>query len=228
MAEGKIRSFLYQNEDVCVAQQPVLQAINPSAQVNFLTFVPYFDSSRFPFIEKRSEEFFGCGRMSRQDRDKYSSNTLHIYEYFVAPQPKRGLFVGFDKRSEEKVGIPYAWIQTALDHTQCNQQDFYRHCEIVLQPSDTTENWPRVGLEAMASGSILIVDNRGGWRRQVHHGVTGWLCDNERDFIYYASKMAYEPSFRFEMALCALERLDRLAGVAVSQESWEKVFRVIR
>jgi hypothetical protein len=226
MAEGKIRTFLYQNEDVRVTQSAVLRALNPSAEVNFLTFVPYFDASRFPFIEQRSTEFFGCGRISRQDADKYARNTLHIYEYFVAPVFKRGLFLGFDQRSEQKIGKPYAWIRTAVDQNECSQQEFYRHCEIVLQPSDTTENWPRVGLEAMASGSILIVDNRGGWRRQIEHGVTGWLCDHERDFIYYASKMAYEPNLRKEMARRARNRVEMLAGIAASRQSWAELFRV--
>jgi hypothetical protein len=79
----------------------------------------------------------------------------------------------------------------------------------------------------MASGSILIVDNRGGWRRQVKHGVTGWLCNHDRDFIYYASKMAYEPHLRREMAHRAKYRVEQLAGAAVSQQSWTDVFRVI-
>ncbi len=26
----------------------------------------------------------------------------------------------------------------------------------------------------MASGSVLVVDNRGGWRQMVEHGKTGW------------------------------------------------------
>lgn len=40
----------------------------------------------------------------------------------------------------------------------------------------------------------------------VEHGKTGWLCDHERDFIYYASKMAYEPNQRADMAEAARER----------------------
>src|ERR1700730_5551504 len=62
MAEGKIRTFLYQNEDVRVAHSFLLGALNQSAEVNFLTFVPYFDISRFPFVAHRSDEYFGCGR----------------------------------------------------------------------------------------------------------------------------------------------------------------------
>jgi hypothetical protein len=227
MAEGKIRTFLYQNDDVRAVHSFVLRAQNHSSEVNFLTFVPFFDLSRFPFVAHRPDEYFGCGRISRQDADKYASNTLVIYEYFVAPKLKRGLFVGFDQRSREKIGTPYDWIRTAVDQNECSQQEFYRHCEIVLQPSDTTENWPRVGLEAMASGSVLIVDNRGGWRRQVEHGVTGWLCNHERDFIYYASKAAYEPDLRMQMALRARDRVSAIAGPAVSAQSWLEVFRTI-
>ena len=227
MAEGKIRTFLYQNDSVRMTNGPILQALNPNARCNFLKVRPYFDSSRFPFVEKRSESFFGCGRISRQDTDKYARNTLHIYEYFVAPKFKRGLFLGFDKRSEEKIGKPYDWIRTALNQNECSQQDFYKHCEIVLQPMDTTENWPRVGFEAMSSGSVLIVDNRGGWQLQVQHGVTGWLCNHERDFIYYASKMAYEPNLRLEMAYRAQATVEGLAGPTVSLGSWAEVFKVI-
>ena len=108
-----------------------------------------------------------------------------------------------------------------------SQQDFYKHCEIVLQPTDTTENWPRVGFEAMASGSVLVVDNRGGWRQMVEHGKTGWLCDHERDFIYYASKMAYEPNLRRDMAEAARERGMELGGLESSVSSWEEIFEAV-
>ena len=97
----------------------------------------------------------------------------------------------------------------------------------MLQPTDTTENWPRVGFEAMASGSVLVVDNRGGWRQMVEHGKTGWLCDHERDFIYYASKMAYEPDLRDEMAEAARVRGLELGGLEVSMESWKEVLEAM-
>lgn len=227
MAQGTIRTFLYQNDDVRQQNAATLQAINPAAPAKFMTFVPYFDASKFPFVTKRSEEFFGCGRISRQDADKYSVSTLHIYEYFVAPKPKRGLFLGFDQRSASKIGRPPPWIATARDHRACSQQQFYEHCEIIIQPTDTIENWPRVGLEAMSSGSVLIVDNRGGWRRMVEHGKTGWLCDTPRDFIYYASRMAYETDERHRMAERAQKHAKQVAGMDQSKESWKKVFEEI-
>lgn len=178
-------------------------------------------------IASKHSEFFGCGRISRQDADKFSASTLHIYEYFVSPKWKRGLFLGFDQRSEKKIGKPYGWIRTAKDHHELSQAEFYKHCEIILQPSDTTENWPRVGFEAMASGSVLIVDNRGGWKEMVRHGETGWLCNHARDFIYYASKMAYEPELRKEMAERARIHGRELGGLEASAKSWQEVFRQI-
>ncbi|HRH97845.1 MAG TPA: glycosyltransferase [Prosthecobacter sp.] len=225
MAEGMIALFLYQNEEVRQKNMPVLQALNPKANARFLTFTPYFDATAFPFIEERPTDHFGCGRISRQDADKYAANTLHIYEYFVAPVMKRGLFLGFDARSEAKIGRPHSWITTACDSSIISQQDFYKHCQIILQPSDTTENWPRVGFEAMASGSVLIVDDRGGWRQMIEHGKTGFLCQHERDFIYYASKMAYEPDLRREIAHNARQRGLELGGFEKAKESWERVFR---
>jgi glycosyltransferase involved in cell wall biosynthesis len=224
MAEGMIGMFLYQNEEVRRNQMPVLRALNPDPEIRFLTFRPYFSSELFPFISERCDKYFGCGRISRQDADKFAANTLHIYEYFVAPKLKRAIFLGFDHRGEAKIGKPYDWIKVAADQTQVSQQEFYRHCEIVLQPSDTTENWPRVGFEAMSSGSVLIVDNRGGWKQMVKHGVTGWLCDHERDFIYYASKMAYELGFRADMAAAAKEHGESLGGLNASMQSWRDVF----
>lgn len=227
MKNGEIAMFLYQNEEVLLKHRPELQALNDDPLVRFMTFKPYFESSHFPFIGERQSDHFGCGRISRQDADKFSRNTLHIYEYFVSPRFKRGLFLGFDERGEQKIGKPYDWIRTARDHHEVSQRDFYAHCEIVLQPTDTTENWPRVGFEAMASGSVLIVDNRGGWRQMIEHGRTGWLCDHPRDFIYHASKMAYEPNLRADMAEAGRQRALELGGLEASTTSWEAVFEQV-
>jgi hypothetical protein len=227
MAQGMISMFLYQNDEVRQAHENALRAINANPEVQFMTFKPYFENQLFPYVSERASEFFGCGRISRQDADKFSANTLHIYEYFVSPKWKRAIFLGFDERSQAKIGTPYNWIRTARDHHECSTQEFYKHCEIILQPSDTTENWPRIGFEAMASGSVLIVDNRGGWKKMIRHGVTGWLCDHERDFIYYASKMAYEPNLRHDMACAAREHGLSLGGMEASMESWKEVFHRI-
>jgi hypothetical protein len=47
----------------------------------------------------------------------------------------------------------------------------------------------------------------------------------ERDFIYFASKMAYEPNLRRDMAHRARERVTQISGAAVAQESWDCVLK---
>ena len=118
MTQGEIGMFLYQNEDVRNEQMPKLRALNDNPEIQFLSFRPYFADRLFPFIEQRCDEFFGCGRISRQDADKFAANTLHIYEYFVAPKWKKAIFLGFDQRSQTKIGKPFDWIRVAADHNQ--------------------------------------------------------------------------------------------------------------
>lgn len=227
MKRGDIALFLYQNEHVRQSVMPRLKALNGDPDIRFMSFRPYFDSDDFPFLGQRADSWFGAGHISRQDEDKFSKDTWLIYEHFASPVAKRGTFLGFDHRSEAKTGKPPDWVEVFHDQKSLSQQDFYRRCHIVLQATDTTENWPRIGFEAMASGSVLIVDRRGGWAQMVDHGKTGWLCERPGDFIAYASKMAWEPHFREDMAAAARERGLSLGGMDASTESWKEVFEVI-
>ena len=227
MSRGDIALFLYQNDKVRQKAMPRLRAINDDPAIKFLTFRPFFDSSAFPFIGHRPADWFGAGHISRQDEDKFSKDTWRIYENFASPVPKRGVFLGYDARSEAKTGKAPDWVETFTDQKTLTQQEFYRRCHIILQPTDTTENWPRIGFEAMASGSVLIVDKRGGWEQMVEHGKTGWLCESPGDFIACASKMAWEPHYREDMASAARERGLALGGMDASLESWAEVFAAI-
>lgn len=227
MARGDIALFLYQNETVRQHVMPQLRALNDDPAIQFKTFRPYFDDAAFPFVEHRPSDWFGAGHISRQEEDKFSKDILKIYEYFSSPVEKKGFFLGFDARSQAKTGEPPPWIETYHDQNDLSQQEFYKRCHIVLQPTDTTENWPRIGFESMASGSVLIVDKRGGWEQMVEHGHTGWLCETSGDFIAYASKMAWEPHMREDMAAAARERGRELGGLEASLESWAQIFAVL-
>ena len=141
----------------------------------------------------------------------------------TAPVLKEGLILGWDHRIEEKLGKPASYVKT-LPAGDISQREFYDFCDAVILTTETFENLPRVGFEAMASGSILIVDNRGGWQKLVEDGVTGWLCDDDREFVYKASRCAFEISEREAMARCAADRLRENWGLETSIESWGKVF----
>ena len=227
MEQGHVALFLYQNDNIRQTHQTALRPLNPSRDIHFRTVAPYFHEEDFPYIDNRPSDTFCCGRISRASPDKYARNTLRIYEGVTSPVPKKGIFLGYDERCEEKIGKPAPWIQLHPNSNTLSPQDFYRQCHLVLQPTNTTENWPRIGFEAMASGSILIVDNRGGWQNMVEHGRTGWLCDTPDDFIRYASHMAHEPHLRADMAAAARERGRTLGNLATSAAGWAAVFDTI-
>ncbi len=67
---------------------------------------------------------------------------------------------------------------------------------LVQSNAAAVENWPRVGLEAMAAGVPLVVDAKGGWLEMLRHGRTGYLCRTEDEFAYYAARLAYDEAHR--------------------------------
>lgn len=220
-AENKISVFLYQRDQVRIKHKAELEKLGCTSE--FITFAPYFDSSLIDF-KVTDDEFTNIGRISRQDSDKFSKNIVHIYEYIVSPRMKRGFFLGFDERSEKKTGPLPAWISGFVDQNSLPVKDFYDTVNFIVQPTDTTENLPRIGFEAMYSGKPLVVDNRGGWKTMIEHGVSGFLCNHERDFIYWGSRLAYEPELREAVALSALDRAKNMSSLGVSRQSWQNVF----
>lgn len=220
--DGLIDLFLYQSKRTQGKVNDDLKKINDN--YNWKVFNSWFDDSAFPFHTTRDESKFRFGRISREDGDKYYKRSLWIYETMVAPVLKDGIILGFDNRSEKKIGTPPPWIRT-YPGGGITQKEFYAHSACIIQPADTTENWPRVGMEAMASGSLLIVDKRGGWEDMIIHGETGWLCDDERSFVYHASRAAFEVKERQVMVKNAKEFLvEELNNKEKSIENWKEIF----
>ena len=63
-------------------------------------------------------------------------------------------------------------------------------------------------------------DDRGGWREQVQHGQTGFLCKNDREFVYYSTRAAFEEKERKIMIQNARDWLDTNWGVEKAKEEW--------
>ncbi len=219
---GCIDFHLYQTEH---AFERVSTKLKLLGTYRPLHFVPYFHTADFPYHDDRPDDKFRFGRISRGDADKFGSRQLWIYETMTAPVLKEGLIVGWDERARKRFGRdPDSYIRT-LPEGGISQQEFYRYCEAIIMTTETFENLPRVGFEAMASGSILVVDNRGGWRLQVEDGITGWLCADDREFVYKASRCAFEHRERAEMRVEARTRFDLRWGLESSMQSWAEVFR---
>jgi len=219
---GLIDFHLYQTEHGCQRVSDKLKALGTFRP---LRFVPYFHTEDFPFHARRPNDKFRFGRISRGDADKFGHRQLWIYETMTAPVLKEGLIVGWDQRARNRFGRdPDFYIRT-MPEGKISQRDFYESCEAIIMTTDTFENLPRVAFEAMASGSILVVDDRGGWQLQVEDGVSGWLCADDREFVYKASRCAFESAERDEMRHRAKEKLDEQWGLETAMQSWDRVFR---
>ena len=221
-SRGLIDFHLYQTEHAFEKISPTLRNGN---NYRPLRFQPYFHADDFPFHESRPADKFRFGRISRGDADKFGSAQLWIYETMTAPVLKEGCIVGWDQRAVGRYQHPPADFVRTFPEGGLSQQDFYRFAEAVIMTTDTFENLPRVGLEAMSSGSLLVVDKRGGWNLLVDDGVTGWLCADQREFIYKASRCAFEREETDIMRRRARQKLEQHWGMATAAASWEQVFR---
>ncbi len=218
---GLIDFHLYQTDHALERVSPKLREL---ATYRPLRFRPYFHAAEFPFHDDRPTDRFRFGRVSRDDADKHGARQLWIYETMTAPVLKEATILGWGPRSESKYRRrPDEYIRTYPEGGLA-QAEFYRLCEAIIMTTDTFENLPRVGFEAMASGSVLVVDDRGGWRLQVEDGKTGWLCRDDREFVYKASRCAFESEERREMRHAARHKLEREWGQETAMQSWESVF----
>ena len=188
-----------------------------------LFFNPYFRNDDFPFVERTENDLFRFGRISRGDADKYNKSQLWIYETMTAPVIKSGTILGWDSRAEKKLGNLPSYIR-GYPEGGISQQKLYKECDVIIMSTETYENLPRVGFEAMSSGSLLVVDNKGGWQTLVEDGQTGWLCKDNREFVYKASRSAFEIKETNDMRYAARKKLEQEWGKENSMKSWEKVF----
>lgn len=190
-----------------------------------LRFTPYFETSNYPYWCNRPNDHFRYGRISRSDPGKFNIEQLKIYNEFTSPVQKSGVILGWDKKIETKfLGQKIPDNLQLIKAGGVSSQDFYKFCDVLCSKNDTFENLPRVGFEAMSSGSVLVVDKRGGWILQIEDGKTGFLCSSAQEFIDKMSFLAHNPDKKEEMRRLARERLLLLYGTEESILTWEIVF----
>jgi glycosyltransferase involved in cell wall biosynthesis len=224
-ARGLIDFHLYQTDH---ALERVSRRLHSLGNYRPLRFHPYFHTEEFSFHESRPSDKFRFGRISRDDRDKHGARQLWIYETMTAPVLKEGIILGFGPRAREKYGrLPDDYVRP-YPEGQLSQSEFYAFCDAIIMTTDTVENLPRVGFEAMSSGSLLVVDRRGGWTLQVDDGLTGWLCGDDREFVYKASRCAFEREEREAMRRAARRKLEETWGLEAAMDSWNQVFQAWR
>jgi hypothetical protein len=185
-----------------------------------------FDLSEWkcdPRPHGKGEEFF-VGRLARPDLDKWSSNTLAIYER-IQYRSKRAILLGVDERTRGKIGNP-PWWADYLRPMAIPVREFYSrlHCLAPIN-GGARENWPRAGLEAMAAGVPVVAQNDWGWKEMIVHGETGFLGGDDYELAHWVAVLAHDESLRLRMVRRAYERLcDELASPKALAAAWLTLF----
>ncbi len=225
---GLIDWFLYQTEAVRDRVASDLRERNPELRQAVVD--PYFDAGRYEFTPDKPGDRFRFCRISREDLGKFHPAQLWIYETMTAPVLKEGTILGVNDAIREKLtGGPGRkvpnWIRALAAGAEPVEEVYGRsHALIQMADPGLTENLPRVGFEAMATGTVLCVDDRGGWREQVLQGQTGFLCADQREFVYRATRLAWEPEERRRMAENARDHLASRWSLEASKASWAAFF----
>ena len=163
------------------------------------------------------------GRLSRAAPDKYSRDTWRTYGRIL--HPARARIMGWNAEVEAVVGRPPDWAEV-LPPCAMSAADFLATLHAAaMAGGGAIENWPRIGLEAMATGVPLVAERQGGWPEMICHGITGYLADTPDEMAYHVSRLAYDEPHRQAIIHQARHVLEReLAEPETIWRGWKSLF----
>ena len=102
--------------------------------------------------------------------------------------------------------------------------DFLARCHALLGLNGgARENWPRIGLEAMAAGVPIVAQNAWGWREMIIDGETGFLAADDEEMAYRLAQLAYDEDLRRYMIAESYDYLRELADPERIGRQWREV-----
>lgn len=211
---GMIDYFLFQSKYQRQLLLPALEAIR-KVRV-FEHYRPFFSTQSIPGPTESSNkpvEYFGVGRISRDDADKYHADSWRMLAKVCAPAPVKAFMLGFGENAKQKCGAspPCSWLDWMYWSPHAiPTPDFFRRIHVLLHiTGGSRENWPRIVLEAWASGVVPIVDADYGVREMVTDGVDGFHAHSPDEAAYLASRLAFEPALLARMVRAGRKTLMR-------------------
>lgn len=188
-----------------------------------------FDATEFAFRprERPAEGPFVIGRLSRSIGrpalkpavEKYPRDLWRQYEQIKELVPElEARVMGWCGGIEEHCGVPPDWV-TCLGDGSETPQEFFAQCHVLVPGIGAcAENWPRVGLEAMAAGVPLVVEHKGGWPE-----MASTVADRraQRDIV---TVFARDEKWRQQAIALGRERVEQLTGRERIFAAWRRLF----
>lgn len=208
-----------------------LKAANPN--VNELEgYRPYFNldspAQKIKFSYREPKEYFGAGRLSRDDGGKYSSDMWSIFNKVCTPGPKKIFVLGYGQNAHKKCGSapPGLDWQTWLPG-QIPVSEFYTkvHC-IIHKTGGSRESYCRIVPEAFAAGVPMVVEDNYAFPELIVNGHTGYRCKSSDEMAFRASELAFNETRRkhiIEEARCYLA--NEIASKERCWKAWEPLWK---
>lgn len=123
-----------------------------------------FDPVSIPFTPKTPGTEFVVGRISRADPAKFRPCLWQVLDRVRSriDRPLKARVLGWRPGLAKRIGRPPEWAEL-FEPGSVDAIEFLRSLDVLYQSGETAENWPRVGLEAMAAGVPIVTDRQGGW-----------------------------------------------------------------
>lgn len=225
---GPFQAYVFQSRAQKQALWPLLRQHNvPASRCHLIRGA--FDADEFPFrpLPHLPGEPFVIGRLSRPDPAKFAAKTWALYSWIRELVPGlRVRIMGWSRTVEQKLGPPPPWAECLPPRTE-SAVDFLGSLHCLVQANDrdpgnpkAVENWPRVGLEAMAAGVPVVADRRGGWCEMIRRRETGWLATTHEEMADYVAGAAHSEDLRLGVANRA--RAVLTADLANPKKIWPK------
>jgi hypothetical protein len=183
-----------------------------------------FDEIPFAPTPHQAGEPFVIGRLARPDHDKWSSNQWGLLARVPYAQ-RRALAMGWTQALTRKCGQPPPWAQV-LRPQEIPVTHFMGRCHAMLGLNGgARENWPRIGLEAMAAGVPLVCQNQWGWREMIDDGQTGFLANSDEELAIRLAQLAYDEDLRQAILQRARAAVCELACPERIGKQWTRLFK---
>lgn len=197
-------------------------------------YQPWFDCTRFPMRTKQPGNYFGVGRISRDDASKYHPLMWRMFGKVAAPLPVKCFVLGFGENATEahgqaddieRGGCPWLDFMT-WDMGGISSNELFQKIDVLMHiTGGSRENWPRCVLEAWANGVVPITDDDWGLVEMIDDGVNGFRCKSPEEASYRASQLAFDDDLRMSMSEAGLREIRENHGNAErAVRSWAELF----
>lgn len=168
---------------------------------------PYVNhkSAYMPLVSlPRSKDTFVVCRATRDDEAKWDQDSWKMYSGILCPSHKKVQIevAGWGAEAQNKVGNPCDPSSRWNGELNINLRDhiydpiemaeFYGESHVLHHFYPFIETFGIATTQAMICGAVPVVSDEDGFRHQVIHGETGFLCKSPEEASFYASLLAFD------------------------------------